>query len=175
VSNIISLVVSSAFSAAAVLFSGAVWWTHRERLKFDLYNRRFDIYSRTLDFYYAVSEWTPTEPEKTSSSLQDSPKLERALRAFNKAIIEAQLLFDDDSGIQEQLVQIKDDTFKIIGYRRDIVPQLGVLKEILPKYQKLFLEPLQRIEASVDPSSNDSLVHKMSKYLKYKRIFFLPR
>ena len=94
--------------------------------------------------------------------------------AFIKSTREAQFLFDD-SELQAQLSQIKDDTFKIIGYRRDIAPQLTVLKEVFPKHQKLLLEPLQRIEASLDPSSNDSLEQKMSKYLTYQKRFFLPR
>src|ERR1039458_10049271 len=95
--------ISSTFSGVAALFSalfaGAVWLTHRERLRLDLYNLRFSIYSRTLDLYHPLSGWEATPAEKTSTTSQDSPELEKALRAFPKAIIEAQLLFDDDSGI----------------------------------------------------------------------------
>jgi hypothetical protein len=58
----------------------AAWWTSREKLRLDLYNRRFDVYSRTLDFYHVLLKWSPTEREKTSVSLQDSPELARNLR-----------------------------------------------------------------------------------------------
>jgi hypothetical protein len=126
--------------------------------------------------YHSLSGWKATQAEKNSTTLQDSPELEKALRAFTKAIIEAQLLFDDDSRIQEQLKQIKDDTFKVVGYRRDIVPHLTDPKEMFTNYQKFFLEPLQRVEHSLHPSSSNSLAEKMSKHLKYRgRFFLLPR
>src|ERR1700691_607728 len=95
-----------AVSVASACFAGAAWWTGREKLRLDIYNRRFDVYSRALDFYQALLEWNPTGSEKTSTSLQDSPELRAMQRAFIKASREAQFLFDDDSGIHRRLEQM---------------------------------------------------------------------
>jgi len=159
-----------------VLFSAAVWWTHRERLKLDLYKRRFDIYSRTLDLYHAFSDWTPSETEKNSMSLKNPSELRKAQQAFIKASREAQFLFDDPE-LQKHIAQIRDDFFHLIIYRRDIAPRLKDPKEIAENYEKLFIEPLHRIENSLNPDSSNSLEEKMSRYLVYKRRRFsvLPR
>ena len=115
-----------AVSVVSACIAGAAWWTSREKLRLDLYNRRFETYSRTLDFYYALSDWTPTELEKASTSLQDSRELSKTQRAFIKASREAQFLFDDGSGIHQLLEQMHKDTVQFIGYRRDIAPRLAL-------------------------------------------------
>jgi hypothetical protein len=118
--SFIALVVS----VASACFAGAAWWTSREKLRLDLYNRRFGIYSRTLDFYHALSGWLPTELEKKEMSLQDSPELWTTQKAFIKANREVGFLFDDDSGIQQQLEQMHTDSIGIIGFLRDLAPTL---------------------------------------------------
>jgi hypothetical protein len=90
--------IALAVSVVSVCFAGAAWWTSREKLRLDLYNRRFDVYSRTLDFYHALLSWEPTELEKAKTSLLDSPELGNTQKSFIKASREAQFLFDDDSG-----------------------------------------------------------------------------
>ncbi len=122
-SRVVSL-VALAVSVASVCFAGGVWWTNREKLRLDLYNRRFEVYSRTLDFYHALLEWKPTEQEKSETSLRDSPELRTAQRAFIKASREARFLFDAVSGIQNQLEQMHNDSIAIIGYLRDFLPKL---------------------------------------------------
>jgi hypothetical protein len=111
--------IAPAVSIISVCFAGAVWWTSHEKLRLDLYNRRFDVYSRTLDFYHALLGWQPTELEKATTSLNDSPELGNTQKAFIKASREAQLLFDDTSEIQKQLEQMHEDTIWWIGYKRD--------------------------------------------------------
>src|SRR5208283_3299593 len=96
VSRLISM-IALAVSAASLCVAGLAWWINRERLRLDLYNRRFDVYSRTLDFYHALIEWKPTDLERTQTSLQDSPQLRNAQKAFIKGSREAQFLFDDAS------------------------------------------------------------------------------
>ena len=76
--------IALAVSAGSACFAGVASWTSRERLRLDLYNRRFEIYSRTLDFYHALLEWKPTESERMTTSLQDSPELRTTHRVFIK-------------------------------------------------------------------------------------------
>jgi len=116
--------IALAVSAASLCVAGLAWWINRERLRLDLYNRRFDVYSRTLDFYHALIEWKPTDLERTQTSLQDSPQLRNAQKAFIKGSREAQFLFDDASGILKQLEQVHTDSIAIIGYLRDSLPKL---------------------------------------------------
>jgi hypothetical protein len=154
-----------AVSIVSLCFVGLTGWISREKLRLDLYNRRFDVYSRTLDLLHELDGWRPTEMEKTSTSLQESPQLEKALRAFIKASREARFLFDDDSGVQKQLEQINADTFAIIGFKRDIAPNphYGGPDFLLPYND--FLKRLERVHASVTP-----LEEAMSKYLNFHAI-----
>src|SRR5216684_1445740 len=100
----ITAAVVISVASAGVAF--AAWRTSREKLRLDLYNRRFDIYSRTLDLLHILETWQPSELEKNSASLQQSPDLEKAQRAFVKASREAQFLFDDASGVHKLLEQM---------------------------------------------------------------------
>ena len=160
-------------SVASVLLSGVLWWTHRANLKLNLYNRRFDIYSRTLDLFQSIYTWNPTESEKATTSLKDSPELYMAQKAFIKATREAQFLFADSPQILALLKEINDDTFFIIGHKRDIAPKMRdwPVPEVKSEYTK-FTECLQRIGDSVI-----SLEKLMSEYLRYKGgwLRLLPR
>jgi len=148
-------------SVASACLASAAWWTSREKLRLDLYNRRFDVYSRTLDFYHSLHEWTPTDLEKASTSLQDSAELRKTQRAFIKASREAQFLFADASGIHKRLEQMHADTLFIIGYKRDTAPNLVGQPETISEYQK-FAERLKRIEDSIP-----LLEQELSKYLDF--------
>jgi hypothetical protein len=152
------------FCSGAHSFTCAAWWTSREKLRLDLYNRRFDIYSRALDFYHALTKWTPTELEKTTTSLQDSPELEKTQRAFIKASREAQFLFDDKDGVHKRLEQMNSDSMGIIGYRRDIAPKQHTLNpsDRLPS-ETLFSDCLKRFFFDTLPP----LEQEMSKYLDF--------
>ncbi len=112
-------VVPLVISVVSILFAGAAWWISREKLRLDLYNRRFDIYSRALDLLHALETWNPTTSEINAHSLQDSPDLAKALKAFTKASRESQFLFDDESGIPKRLEQLHSDAIAIIGSKRD--------------------------------------------------------
>jgi len=94
-------------------------------VRLDLYDRRFDVYARTLDFYHALLAWQPTDLEKSSHSLRDSPELGASQKAFIKAKQEALFLFAADSGIQEHLEKIHEDSIGIIGAKRDLFPNLS--------------------------------------------------
>lgn len=157
--------IALVISVASVCFTGLASWTSHQKLRFDLYNRRFDIYSRTLDFYHALLAWEPTDLEKTTTSLQDSPELRTTQRAFIKAKQEARFLFREDSGIQKQLEQMHDDTIGIIGYKRDRVAKLnGQTKMMISEYET-FAERLNRINGSIP-----LLEQQMSEYLDFRAI-----
>lgn len=100
--NFIIKFVPLMISLIALAFTGAGWWINREKLRLDLYNRRFEIYCRVLDLLFAFENWNPTGAETTACSLQDSPELDRALKAFTKAYRESQFLFDEKSGVHRQ-------------------------------------------------------------------------
>jgi len=155
--HITAAVVISVVSACVAF---AAWRTSREKLRLDLYNRRFDIYSRTLDLLHVLETWQPSELEKNSASLQQSPDLEKAQRAFVKASREAQFLFDDASGIYKLLEQLHTDVITMIGFKRDSGPKLRGAALIAENQQ--FTERLSRVHA-VAP-----LLEKgMKKYLDF--------
>jgi hypothetical protein len=156
-----------AVSVISVSFAGAAAWTSREKLQLDLYNRRFDIYSRTLDLLHILDVWNPTASEKAAHSLQDSPELDKALKAFIKASRESQFLFDDDSGIQNQLEQMHSDAIAIIGYKRDIAPQFSG-PELMTEHNK-FQERLNRLHTAIP-----LLEGGMRKYLNFRSLYTWP-
>jgi len=114
-----------------------------------------------LDLYHALLGWKPTELEKTTTSLQNSPELTTAQRAFIKAKSEAQFLFDDASDIKKQLEQIHEDSIAIIGYLRDFFPKLNTGPEFISANEKCD-ECGKRFHDSIP-----SLEKKMSQYLNF--------
>ena len=143
--SLLAFIVAVASACVAALAA----WTNLQKLRLDLYNRRFDVYSRTLDFYHEISEWNPTELEKSSTSLSDSSELRATQRAFIKASREARFLFGENSEIQKLLEQMHKDTIGIIGYNRDFAPKIaGQTGMVLPAYKE-FAERLNRIDESI--------------------------
>jgi hypothetical protein len=153
--------IALAVSVVSACFAGVASWTSRERLRLDLYNRRFEVYSRTLDLYHALLEWKPTETERMTTSLRDSPELRTTQRAFIKASREAQFLFKDVSGIKKQLEQIHSDSIRIIGYLRDFLPKLNGRPEFISANQECD-ECWKRFHEAIP-----SLEEKMSEYLDF--------
>jgi len=152
-------------SVASACFAGFGWRTNHQKLRLDLYNRRFDVYSRTLDFYHALQEWEPTDVEKTTTSLHDSPELRATQRAFIKAKEEARFLFDDDAGIHGQLEQMHKDTIGIIGYKRDYAPKLGGQTQMIIAAHAEFTERLNRINDAIP-----ALQKALSDYLDFHAV-----
>jgi hypothetical protein len=167
-SNIVSL-LAVGVAVASACFAGAAWWTSRERLRLDLYNRRFDVYSRTLDFYHALSEWKPTDMEKATISLRDSAELRTTQRAFIKASREAGFLFDETSGIQKQLEQMHTDSVGVIGGLRDLLPELVGKPEFFLENKKID-ERWIRLHDAIP-----SLEQRMSAYLDFHTLLVWKR
>jgi hypothetical protein len=152
-------------SFVSVCFTALAWRINYQKLRLDLYNRRFDVYSRTLDFYHAILEWQPTDSEKSSHSLQDSPKLEAAQRAFIKASREALFLFAEDSGIQKQLEQMHADTIGIIGAKRDLFPELHGQPEMIRSEHAKLEERMERINEAIP-----LLEKNLLRYLNFRAV-----
>jgi hypothetical protein len=153
-------IVSACFAGASACVAFAAWRTSREKLRLDLYNRRFDIYSRALDLLHVLETWNPSESEKNSASLQQSPELEKVQRAFTKASREGQFLFDDSSGVHKVLEQMHGDVIAMIGFKRDLRPKFNG-PELIPELQK-DNERRQRFL-----SSFPALEKGMKKYLDF--------
>jgi hypothetical protein len=153
----IALVVSI-LSAA---FAGSAWWISREKLRLDLYDRRFGVYLRTLDFWYALSDWKPTDNERHSTTLQDSPELRTAQIAFIKASREAQFLFDDASGIHKLLEQVHSDSIGVVGYKRDIAHHPAEPQQVITNYNEKEVRR-QRFDDAIP-----LLEQKLAKYLDF--------
>jgi len=153
--------IAFVLAVVSVFFTGFAAWTGREKLRLDLYNRRFDIYSRTLDFYHVFLVWNPSEKEKRTTSLCDSPTLDATQRAFIKASRESQFLFKDRE-ITKLLEQMHKDSIKIIGYKRDTslfaTPQLVPLVEETGACWKRINETMPFLEK------------RMAQYLDFHRI-----
>jgi hypothetical protein len=158
-----------AVSSFSALFSGAVYWTHRERLKLDLYRLRFGVYSRASDLCQALQEWSPTKgPERLLATYQESPRFSNAMNELsNKATAEAQFLFEDKA-IKELLEKIEKDASTINQWMRKIRPRQTDDEKAIG--DKAIDESWERIVESML-----LLKDKMGQYLTYKAPFFGPR
>lgn len=154
--------VALIISFASASFAGIAAWSNRQKLRLDLYNRRFDVYSRALDFYHALLRWEPTELEKETNSLLDSPELRTTQTAFIKAKAEARFLFAEKSGIRKVLEEMHDDTIGIIGFKRDLSPKLAGQTEMMLLAYAKFSEQLNRVNAAI-PLLED----RLSDYLDF--------
>ncbi len=83
------------------------WRTNREKLGFDLYQRRFEIYLRVLDFHMAL--WQ-----------QDEPKLDVLHVPFMKAFWESKFLFPRESGVYDFLDEYNSRTARVRVYRNPL-------------------------------------------------------
>jgi hypothetical protein len=104
--------------------------------------------------------WNPSEQEKRTVSLCDSPAFDAAQKAFIKASRESQFLFKDQK-IRELLEQMHKDSMTIIGYKRepifdkvDLVTRTAEINECW-----------KRILGTIP-----SLEKGMAKYLNFHRI-----
>ena len=75
------------------------------KLRLDLYNRRFQIFVSIFDFYEA--SWRgPIQPSNTVARTK-----------FFRAYQESGFLFSKDSGIQDVMKKLLDDSGVVIGFK----------------------------------------------------------
>jgi hypothetical protein len=103
-------VLTALIGASVALIAYYQWKTNREKLRFDLYQRRFEIYLRVLDFHFAI--WQ-----------QDEPKLDLLHVPFMKAFWESKFLFPEESGIYDFLDEYNLRTSRVRVYRSQIPPR----------------------------------------------------
>jgi hypothetical protein len=92
--------IALAVSVASACFACAAWWTSREKLRLDLYNRRFEIFRAAVDFSNVLSAWAESDEHMAKQLL------------FERAVIESQFLFSGESGIFEILSGIRRKSVK---------------------------------------------------------------
>jgi len=109
-------VLTMLIAASVALIAYYQWKTNREKLRFDLYQRRFEIYLRVLDFHFAI--WQ-----------QDEPKLDLLHVPFMKAFWESKFLFPEESGIYEFLDEYNLRTSRVRVYRSQIPPRSDLTPE----------------------------------------------
>jgi anaerobic ribonucleoside-triphosphate reductase len=119
---------------------------NRNKLKFDLYNKRFEIYTTALQFYQEV-----TSDEYTKKEHRDF--ISKKESAF--------FLFSDNKKIYELLNEMHTKSFVINGFRKSGAELKGS-PEAYMSYQNNFNEALNWFEKVID-----ELRDEMSHYLKF--------
>jgi hypothetical protein len=163
--------VAIAISVVSASISLASYWTNREKLRLDLYDRRFNIYKRSLDLYTAILKWGPTPQEIQYGVIVAPPYLDKAQKAFVKASFEAQFLFSRESGVPELLKAFGDDAYHIFNFRGSYGPQLAKFNpEGYVEEHKRYAERMRRFMGSMEP-----LREGMAPFLDFHRYSALPR
>ena len=75
------------------------------KLRLDLYNRRFQIFDSIFDFYEALLGW------------KDTPEQRAAQTRFFRAYQESGFLFSNESGIEDMLKRLHEESGKVIGFK----------------------------------------------------------
>ncbi len=128
------------------------WKTSSEKLRLDLYNRRFDIFSNTVNFYQKVTgAWAASDIEAKDTRLR-----------FIKSCLEANFLFDNDSGIQELLNEIDIKSSHVIAMKEGLFT--GMPRELLMIEHEKFMSELEWIRNAMP-----RLQEKMSRYLNFHK------
>ncbi|MHB8174388.1 MAG: hypothetical protein ACYDFU_08035 [Nitrospirota bacterium] len=154
--NFSTIIISlSSGIVAAGLSVVANWFIFREKLRFDLYNRRFEIYSKTLDFYQTYL--------RHSSESKDVLDLKQ--KNFIISCRESLFLFEPKSGIYEILKEIDTRTFKVIGSKELLKEHKGLPPEIFLKTQQEEIETLKWLNDAIP-----KLEMAMSSYLNFHKI-----
>jgi hypothetical protein len=148
--SIASLVMSSTIAVVVARIQSRAT---KEKLRFDLYERRFAVYLRTLEFHQALAG--PREFFLT----EDFRSLHRE---FIKAARESQYLFDDGSGIQKLLEQLHGEAFKIKavkGNREELGPEL---------FKNMFDQSMAAL--TIFNSAIPELEKKLKPYLNFQKV-----
>lgn len=82
------------------------WFTARQKLRLDIYDKRFEVYLRTVGFMWALKEW---------GFLSDVAKVERHI-AFMRAMRESRYLFADRRSIFTLLEEVDRRSVSITGH-----------------------------------------------------------
>lgn len=161
--------VAIAISVVSAVVALASYWTAREKLRLDLYDRRFQIYRRAIELHKTVLFWSPTEREQGLGIVPSD--VQQLLDGFAESALESNFLFGEPSGIPELLFTLGDDAFQIVNWKVGLGPQIARLDP--PKFVELSKEHgarLERLRVSIGP-----LREKMAPFLNFHSYSALPR
>jgi hypothetical protein len=103
------------------------WFTARDKLRLDLYDRRFEVYLSALDFMQALMMW---------NSVPNDERLPKRI-AFIRASRESRFLFADDPRIFHLLEEFNIRSFKVTGYVEELSKYIAVMpKETIAAYNE---------------------------------------
>ncbi len=123
----------------------------KEKLRYDLFDRRLEIFSSIFAMYHAIIGWEAT-PEQVA-----------ARDRFFKAYQESGFLFKEQSGIQKLLGELNADAQKVIGFK-ELKSDLSQADRVL--YLKTFNE-VQDIHLNKFPAGLEKLRLAMADYLNF--------
>jgi hypothetical protein len=150
--------VAIAISVVSAAVSLASYWTNREKLRLDLYDRRFRIYESALTLHDLLWKWSPTANDVGYGFLFDSTDLKAAISDFQKKSAEGQFLFSHESEVPELLQQFCKEANFIVNV------------QIHNHHPKDWSTTLARFAEMPGP-----LREKMSPFLNFHRYSALPR
>jgi hypothetical protein len=128
-------------------------WLAKEKLRYDLFDRRLNIFISIFDFYHAMISWS------------GSPEQIAARERFFRAYQEAHFLFKKESGIVPLLKDLNDQGAKVIGFKEH-GDNLKVDRDLC---MRTFMET-QEIQTSYFESALTKLRDAVSKYLNFHDI-----
>ena len=122
----------------------------RDKLRYDLFDRRLAIFNSIFDFYEAMISWEGT------------PEQYLAKARFFRAYQEARFLFKAESGIEERLKHLNDQGMKVISFKEN-AKHYQSDKALL---QKLFAEST-KIQIEEFPNGLIAIKTAMAEYLDF--------
>jgi hypothetical protein len=125
----------------------------KEKLRYDLFDRRLEIFSSIFAMYHAIIGWEAT-PEQIA-----------AKERFFKAYQESGFLFKEQSGIQKLLGELNEDARKVIAFKE--------LKTDLAQDRVLFAQLFKEVEnihLNKFPAGLEKLRLAMADYLNFHSI-----
>jgi hypothetical protein len=152
--------VAIAVSIVSAAISLASYWTTREKLRLDLYDRRFNIYKNAAELHRSIQEWTFSSDESDEfDDWRDSPKVRKQLAAFRTSALEGHFLFDKESGVPEMLEKMATDAFYLSIWEKYVafggpVTESDERKEDLIDRSQSFLAALEPLREKVAPFLN---------------------
>jgi hypothetical protein len=125
------------------------WFTNREKLRLDLYDRRFKIYVQVMEFHKALVVWDGSEEQK------------KLVDPFIQASREAKFLFPEKSGVFSFLTEFSKHAFFITNFDK--------LKDLSSMDQKLFSKHFEKRVDSVNwiLQSMEPLEQKLGPFLNF--------
>ena len=128
-------------------------WLAKEKLRYDLFERRLKIFTSIFDFYNAMIAWRGT------------PEQIEARERFFMAYQESRFLFKKESGIEALLKDLNDKGMKVIGFK-----EIGKdLKSDPPTYI-MHLQESAKIQTTDFDEGLAKLKEAMSEYLNFHRL-----